>query len=155
MRSIVCLIVPALLSVALLSVSAPVSRAQTDAPAPQSAEPAPPPASSAPTVDMDDFCATRYVRERFERRLLYPSPAIERGVSGRAVLDCALHADGRPKECQIVEETPGRMGFGKGSMVMACRWRMTPSATTRPNTRFYKVGDVQRVRVPFDWNIQK
>jgi TonB family protein len=140
-----------LFSLAMLSVSAPASRARTDV----AAQLAPPPVSDAPAFVMEQFCGSRSVQQRISRGRIYPQSAVERGLSGHAVLDCALDAGGRQRECQIIEETPPRLEFGKASLIVACRSRMIPPANTGPSVIFYKRGDVQRVRYPVDWRLEK
>src|SRR5574338_1273234 len=55
----------------------------------------------------------------------FPAVALARGESGRAVLSCAVAADGSA-HCTSVEETPANAGFGAAAASLAQGWRFTP-----------------------------
>jgi len=55
----------------------------------------------------------------------FPVAALARGVSGRAVLSCAVAADGS-SQCTAAEETPAGSGFGAAAVSLAQGWRFTP-----------------------------
>lgn len=55
----------------------------------------------------------------------FPVVALARGESGRAVLSCAVSADGS-SQCTAAEETPAASGFGAAAVAMAQGWRFTP-----------------------------
>lgn len=46
----------------------------------------------------------------------YPDRALEAEVSGVAVIDCVLQADGKVKDCIVVKETPAGYGFGEATI---------------------------------------
>jgi len=55
----------------------------------------------------------------------FPVVALARGESGRAVLSCAVAADGSSR-CTAAEETPAGAGFGAAATSLAQGWRFTP-----------------------------
>lgn len=55
----------------------------------------------------------------------FPVVALARGVSGRAVLECAVTADGG-SQCTAAEETPEGMGFGAAAVALSQGWRFRP-----------------------------
>lgn len=55
----------------------------------------------------------------------FPVVALARGVSGRAVLDCAVAPDGS-SQCTAAEETPEGSGFGAAAVALAQGWRFRP-----------------------------
>jgi TonB family protein len=59
---------------------------------------------------------------------LYPPVANSIGLSGRAVLHCAVSAEGTMQACSVISEVPKGMGFGAAAMAMAEDFRMRPSS---------------------------
>jgi TonB family protein len=57
---------------------------------------------------------------------VFPPIPLAHGVSGRAVVECRVDADGS-SECNAVEEAPGDVGFGHAAAAMAQGWRFSPS----------------------------
>lgn len=56
----------------------------------------------------------------------YPDAAIERGISGNAVLNCAVRVNGTLTDCQVTSETPARNGFGRAATNLSRYFRMSP-----------------------------
>lgn len=81
----------------------------------------------------------------FER--FYPRRALERGVSGRAVLDCLVMASGRIS-CNVVSEEPLSMGFGQAALRISESFRMAPMTVDGRRT------DGGRVQVPIEFRAQ-
>jgi protein TonB len=56
----------------------------------------------------------------------YPERAARGGVSGQAVLSCAVTATGGVRECRIASETPAGQGFGEAALKLSRFFRMSP-----------------------------
>lgn len=56
----------------------------------------------------------------------YPSGALDRGISGEAVLDCTVTATGQLIHCGVSGETPPREGFGAAALKASRIFRMSP-----------------------------
>lgn len=57
----------------------------------------------------------------------YPEEAIDRSVSGKVTLLCTVAAEGHLQTCEVLDERPLGMGFGKAARRMALReFRMKP-----------------------------
>ena len=56
----------------------------------------------------------------------YPNQAIERGITGSASLSCLVRVNGTLTDCQVVSETPARMGFGRAAISLSRYFRMSP-----------------------------
>ena len=79
----------------------------------------------------------------------YPNRAMDRRVSGQAVLDCGVGLDGRLSACSVADERPGGYGFGKAALTLAPRYRLTPLLFD---------GEPQagaRLKVPFSFSLEK
>jgi hypothetical protein len=72
----------------------------------------------------------------------YPVVAVDHGLSGFAILDCAVAAGGALNSCEIVEESPKGVYFGAAAQVMARRKHIRAAEP-------YIVGQRLKVRVPF------
>lgn len=58
----------------------------------------------------------------------YPDEAMDRSISGRAVVSCLTRLDARLEACRVVEEYPVGMGFGAAAVRMAeTEFRMKPA----------------------------
>lgn len=55
----------------------------------------------------------------------YPERALDRGRSGKVVLDCLVGLDGR-LACAVASEEPERWGFGAAALRIAKEFRMAP-----------------------------
>lgn len=77
----------------------------------------------------------------------FPERALQRGESGRVVLDCVVAADGRVG-CNVLEESPAGWGFGDASLRAAQHFRVAPATTDgRPTSG-------GRLRVPMTWRAE-
>lgn len=56
----------------------------------------------------------------------YPAGAIDRGVTGMAVLSCTVNAGGRPMACHVVDESPVGVGFGAAAIKLSAFFKMNP-----------------------------
>lgn len=56
----------------------------------------------------------------------YPEGAIRRGISGLAVLNCAVTATGGVRDCRVASETPGGQGFGEAALKLSRFFQMSP-----------------------------
>lgn len=64
----------------------------------------------------------------------YPSRALDRGVSGRAELDCVVQAD-RRLSCSVLSETPAGLGFGAAALRLSARYEVSEAALAEPGSR--------------------
>jgi periplasmic protein TonB len=77
----------------------------------------------------------------------FPPRALDRGVSGRVVLDCLVDAGGR-LACSVESETPTGWGFGDASLRAAQHFRVAAAtADGRPTSD-------GRLRVPLTWRAE-
>ncbi len=133
-------------------------------------EPAPGPAfPGAQSFEMSALCAQFRPRGRDRRIPSYlPRAAIDRGISGGAVLDCVFGDDGKFTTCDVVHEEPAGLGFARSAAAIACRVDydlsivgdgppVGPSAGgLPPNTRLYRrnaEGEPWRARFPVRINV--
>jgi protein TonB len=58
----------------------------------------------------------------------YPPAALQAHTPGRAVLDCAVAADGSLADCAIVDESPGGQGFGDAALKLAPLFKLNPDS---------------------------
>jgi protein TonB len=77
----------------------------------------------------------------------YPPRALDRGVSGRVLLDCIVGADGRIA-CSVGSETPQGQGFGEAALRIAQSFRMAPQTVNGSPT------DGGHVRVPITFRAE-
>jgi TonB family protein len=72
-------------------------------------------------------------------------PAKAAGVEGYAVAHCHMLHTGLLGECQVIAETPARLGFGSAALSLAHKFRVAPDlASVRQNTPVW-------VDVPVRW----
>ena len=63
----------------------------------------------------------------------YPKTAADRGVPGRAILDCDVSTAGVLEHCRVVEETPEGYGFGDAALNLAGLFKMKPGSVDSSN----------------------
>lgn len=73
----------------------------------------------------------------------FPKKALEARVSGRAVIDCLIDAEGWPTDCRIAEEEPAGLDFGQTALDMS------------PMMKFSPGGAGSRVSVPMNFKLPK
>ena len=56
----------------------------------------------------------------------YPQDAVERNLSGLAMLQCSVTASGELRGCRVASETPTGAGFGKAAIKLSAFFRMSP-----------------------------
>jgi TonB family protein len=56
----------------------------------------------------------------------YPAHAERHSVEGKAVIDCAVRADGWLFNCRVVSETPNGEDFGLAAVALSQKFRMLP-----------------------------
>jgi protein TonB len=61
----------------------------------------------------------------------YPRDALERGVSGRATVECEVVANGLLDHCRVLEEDPAGYGFGDAAVRLAFEHQVRPDADGR------------------------
>ncbi|MBY0563778.1 MAG: energy transducer TonB [Hyphomonadaceae bacterium] len=66
---------------------------------------APAAAPSPPFPDLRPVDMTRQC-DAFGSQRFYPQRALQRGIDGRVVLDCAIGADGKAQTCYVLAEIP-------------------------------------------------
>lgn len=105
----------------------------------------PPPAPPTPSIITNPTFTQRPSGRDFER--FFPPRALERGQSGRVMLDCIVAADGRIS-CSVSSEDPPGWGFGEASIRASREFRVAPATTDgRPTSG-------GRIRVPMTWRAQ-
>jgi protein TonB len=57
----------------------------------------------------------------------YPDRAMREGVSGKAILTCAVTAEGLLAACSAVEDKPGGYDFDKAALALSASFRMKPA----------------------------
>ena len=62
-------------------------------------------------------------------RLTYPVDMFKASIQGRVVVDCAIAADGTPRDCRIVRSS--NAGFDRAAMAFtrSCMFEAVPPAT--------------------------
>jgi len=56
----------------------------------------------------------------------YPPAAARKGLTGKAVIRCAVTPDGGLKDCKVAREEPADQGFGAAALKLAPGFRMIP-----------------------------
>lgn len=62
----------------------------------------------------------------------YPKAAADQSISGRAILDCDVNANGWLTDCRAADETPVGYGFGDAAVKLSSLFRMKPDAVPEP-----------------------
>jgi len=77
-----------------------------------------------------------------ELQRFYPTPARMQGVTGMAMLACAVAADTQARRCHVLAERPPWEGFGAAALQMAKVFRIRPTLVDG------KVYEKARVEIP-------
>jgi TonB family protein len=77
----------------------------------------------------------------------YPPLAIDWEVTGRAVIECGVQADGTVADCQTIAETPALWGFGAATVAASRYFRLTPQTADGQPV------EGARVRIPMRWEL--
>lgn len=77
----------------------------------------------------------------------YPDRAFSRGIrSGRVEISCAVTADGRTQDCEIISEDPPNAGFGQEALAAARQATLEPREPNAP--------DRGRITFPITFSLQ-
>ena len=57
---------------------------------------------------------------------VYPDRAVRLGISGSAIITCAVAASGTVRDCRVGAESPPDQDFGKAALKLARFFRMSP-----------------------------
>jgi TonB family protein len=89
---------------------------------------------STPTPDAPDYSLPAFTSpdwlikptaENIAR--VYPSAALTRHIKGRATIHCTTDEDGYLKDCEVLGETPGGLGFGNAALEITAYMRFQPA----------------------------
>ena len=59
----------------------------------------------------------------------YPVRAMDLGKEGRAMIKCAVKANGTVDSCTVLSEDPASLGFGDAALRMSKLFKMKPKTT--------------------------
>lgn len=80
-----------------------------------------------------------------EMRASWPYEAAQKGIGGRAVIQCSVDVQGLLQGCTVVSETPEGSGFGGSALLLAGSFKMKPKMVNgRP-----VAGGVVRIPIVF------
>lgn len=83
-------------------------------------------ADQPPTTSTEPVTDVQWARQPRATADDFPARALEREVSGSAVLGCTSQADGSVVNCRVVSETPAGMGFGRAAIRVVQRAQLSP-----------------------------
>ncbi|HEX7759592.1 MAG TPA: TonB family protein [Caulobacteraceae bacterium] len=69
----------------------------------------------------------RHMPTREELLAVWPRAAMEKGVSGKAVIACKISLQGALYDCEVASETPPGMGFGGAAIALSPQFLMKPA----------------------------
>lgn len=78
---------------------------------------------------------------------LYPSRAIDRGITGGATLQCEVTLTGAVRNCSVVDESPKGHGFGDAALSSSRLFKMNPRTVDGESV------EGARVRIPIAFNL--
>lgn len=107
--------------IATVPLDPPVDTRLTDARTTAPAFDTPPPAHK---EIHDPTWVSRPTAAEMER--YYPQDAVERNLSGVAMLQCSVTASGDLRGCRVASETPAGAGFGKAALKLSSFFHMSP-----------------------------
>ncbi len=58
---------------------------------------------------------------------VWPTGALKQGISGEAIINCAVTNQGAVSDCVVTEETPTGLGFGAAAIALTPQFRMKPA----------------------------
>lgn len=83
---------------------------------------------------------------------LFPKDALQKGISGRATLECQVSTDGALRKCEVVDEKPLEQGFGAAAIALTPQFRFKPALKdgkpVESQVRFSIVFDLPREGMP-------
>lgn len=123
----------------------PVQEGFEAPPVPAPVEPMPPTPTTQPVAQRPaEVVDPHWLRRPRDLARYYPRRALERGVEGRVVLNCAVDVRGA-LACAVASETPANWGFGEAALRISRDYRMVPAVQDgRPVEARY------RMVVPFE-----
>ena len=83
-------------------------------------------ADQPPTTSTEPVTDVQWARQPRATADDFPVRALEREISGSAVLSCTSRADGSVENCRVVSETPAGMGFGRAAIRVVQRAQLSP-----------------------------
>lgn len=97
-----------------------------------------------PPIGPVEITSPRWLRRPSDLGVYYPSRALQRGMTGEAMLDCRVLATGA-LSCVVASETPAGWGFGAAALRIARDHRMAPAMRDG-----VAIEGRYRMRVPFE-----
>ena len=76
---------------------------------------------------------------------VWPSAAMAKGITGKAVIECTVNRLGALTDCRLISESPAGMGFGAAALAM------TPQFLMKPATVDGTPVDGEIVRIPLNF----
>lgn len=103
----------------------PLNTTETEAPPtpPQPPQPPQPPIKAPPTISNPTWLSKPTAAQLGR---LYPSRAVERGISGAATMECRVLATGSVTNCSIIRESPAGYGFGEAALASTRYFKLNP-----------------------------